>query len=76
MTKRTDRTELFKGIKTLVFALINLFLGPVFLSFAFSKPDDKLYIPLVILGSLICLLAIFLVFRGLKRITNSFFNKQ
>lgn len=75
MTKRTDRAELFKGIKTLLFAILNLFLGPIFLSVAFSKPDDTFYIPLLILGGLICVLAIFLVFRGLKRITNSFFNK-
>jgi len=45
---KTDKVLLFKGIKTLAFALLSLLMGPVLLSFAFSKPDDKLYIPPII----------------------------
>jgi hypothetical protein len=43
--KGTDKKILFKGIKTMLFALLSLFMGPILLSFAFSKPDDKLYYP-------------------------------
>lgn len=73
---KTDKVILFKGIKTLVFAALSLFMGPVLLSFAFSKPEDTLYIPLLIVGCLVCAFAIFLIFKGLKLIMNSMFNKE
>ena len=74
MSNRTDKKILFKGIKTLVFALLSLFMGPILLSFAFSKPDDKLYIPLLIIGCAICGMAIFMLFKGIRTIMNSMYN--
>lgn len=76
MEKRTDKTLLFKGLKTLVFALMSLFMGPILLSFAFSKPDDKLYIPLLVIGCAICAMAVFMVFKGIKTIMSSMFGKK
>lgn len=73
---RTDKQVLFKGIKTLVFALLSLFMGPILLSFAFSKPDDKLYYPLLIVGCAISALAVFMLFRGIKTIMSSMFKKK
>lgn len=73
---RTDKQVLFKGIKTLVFALLSLFMGPILLSFAFSKPDDKLYYPLLIVGCAISALAVFMLFRGIKTIMGSMFKKK
>lgn len=76
MDNNTDKVLLFKGIKTLIFAVLSLFMGPVLLSFAFSKPEEKLYIPLLVIGCLICAFAVFLIFKGLKLITSSIFNKK
>jgi hypothetical protein len=73
---RTDKVMLFKGIKTLIFAALSLFMGPVLLSFAFSKPDEPLYIPLLIVGCLVCAFAVFLIFKGIKLIMNSIFKKK
>jgi hypothetical protein len=73
---KTDKVMLFKGIKTLIFAALSLFMGPVLLSFAFSKPDESLYIPLLIVGCLVCAFAVFLIFKGIKMIMNSVFNKK
>ncbi len=73
---RTDKQLLFKGIKTLVFALLSLFMGPILLSFAFSKPDDKLYYPLLIVGCAISALAVFMLFKGIRTIMNSMFKKK
>lgn len=73
---RTDKQVLFKGIKTLVFALLSLFMGPILLSFAFSKPDDKLYYPLLIVGCTISAFAVFMLFRGIRTIMNSMFKKK
>ena len=76
MENKTDKTLLLKGIKILAFALLSLLMGPILLSFAFSKPDDKLYTPLLVLGCLICAFAVFLIFKGLKLITRSIFKKD
>ena len=74
--KKTDKKELFKGIKTMAFALLSLFMGPILLSFAFSKPDDKLYLPLLILGCAISAMAIIMLFKGIRTIMGSMFKKK
>lgn len=73
---KTDKKELFKGIKTMAFALLSLFMGPILLSFAFSKPDDKLYFPLLILGCAISAMAIIMLFKGIRTIMGSMFKKK
>ncbi len=73
---RTNKQVLLKGIKTLVFALLSLFMGPVLLSFAFSKPDDKLYYPLLIVGCAISALAVIMLFKGVRTIMDSMFKKK
>lgn len=74
-TSKTDKNILFKGIKTLIFAIISLFMGPILLSIAFSNKEKPLYIPILILGCLISTLAIFLMFKGIKTIMDSMFRK-
>lgn len=73
---KTDKKILVRGIKTLVFSLLSLFMGPIFLSVAFSNKEKPLYIPILIVGCLISGFAIFLLFRGIKIITNSMFKKK
>lgn len=75
-TDKTDKQMLVKGIKTLIFALMTLFLGPVFLHVAFSNKEKPLYIPILIVGCLISAMAVFLIFRGIKTIMNSMFKKH
>jgi len=67
---KTDKKVLLKGIKTLAFALLSLFMGPILLSFAFSKPDDKLYLPLLITGCAISAMAVIMLFKGVRNIMN------
>lgn len=76
MTNKTDRTKLFKGIKTLIFALLSLFMGPTLMHMALSDKENSLYIPLLIVACLICAMAVFLLFTGIKIIMSSLFNKS
>lgn len=76
MSSNTDKKELLKGIKTLAFAVLSLFMGPILLSSAFSRPDDKLYMPLLVIGCIVSGMAVFLIFKGIKTIMNSMFNKK
>lgn len=73
---KTDRTLLFKGIKTLIFALLSLFMGPTLLHIALSNPEKPLYLPLLIVGCLIAAFAVFLLFKGIKIIMSSIFHRK
>jgi len=72
---RTDKVQLYKGIKTMIFAALTLFMGPIILSMALSQPENSLYIPLLVVGVLICAFAVFLIFKGIRIIMNSMFKK-
>ncbi|MFV0566005.1 MAG: DUF6095 family protein [Flavobacteriaceae bacterium] len=74
-TNKTDKTLLAKGLKSLLLALLCLFSGPTLLHVALSNKEKALYIPLLILACLICLTAIFLIFKGINTILNSMFKK-
>ena len=72
-TKRTNKAVLIKGLKTMGLTLLMLFLGPFLLHSGLSNPDKLLYLPLVIIGLLLCGAAIYLGFRGIKIIMDSIF---
>lgn len=55
---------------------MSLFIGPILLTFAFSQPENSLYIPLLIVGCLICAMAVFLIFKGIKIIMSSMFKNK
>jgi hypothetical protein len=75
-TKRTDKEILIKGLKKMGVSLICMFLGPTLIYVAFSNQEKPLYIPLLILSILICALAVYLAFMGLKTIMDSMFYKS
>ncbi len=72
---KTDKTILIKGIKTMGLSLICMFLGPILFYLAESNNEKALYIPLLVFAFIICMLAVYLAFKGLKIIMNSMFKK-
>jgi hypothetical protein len=75
-TKRTDKEILLKGLKLMGLSLICMFLGPTLIYIAFSNQEKPLYIPILILAIIICSLAIFLGFKGIKTILDSMFKSN
>ena len=75
-TPRTDRNLLVDGLKTMGLTLFLAFLGPLVLHAGFSNPDKPLYIPLVIVGVLICGAAIFFGFKGIRKLMDSLFGQN
>ncbi len=73
---KTDKELLLKGLKKMGLSLIFMFLGPILLHIAFSNKEKPLYIPLLILGVIICGTAMFLAFKGIQTIMNSMFNSD
>jgi len=55
-------------------ALVLMFLGPTLFYVAFSNSEKTLYIPILIVASIACGLAIFFAFKGLKTIMDSMFS--
>lgn len=76
MSNKTDKKVLIKGIKTLVFALLSLFMGPTLMHIALSNKEKPLYIPLLVVGCLVCAMAVILLFRGINTIMSSMFKKD
>jgi hypothetical protein len=67
----TNKTILAKGLKYMGWALPLFFIGPVILHSTFKNQEHILFIPILGLGIIICLLAIFFMFKGLRTILNS-----
>lgn len=75
-TKSTDKEILIKGLKQLGLSLLLMFVGPSFLYLILSNKDKPLYIVLLIIGILICCLAVFFAFKGINTILKSLFESN
>ncbi|WP_298904015.1 DUF6095 family protein [uncultured Psychroserpens sp.] len=75
-TKRTDKDLLVKGIKTMGLTLVLMFLGPTLFYIGLSNKDKPLFIPILIVASILCVLAIYFAFKGLKTIMDSMFKNS
>ena len=75
-TERTDKKILVDGLKKMGISLAFMFLGPTLLHIAFTNTEKTLYIPILILGVIVCGLAIFFAFKGLITIVDSMFKKK
>ena len=73
-TKHTNRDVLVKGIQNLGICVVLMFTGPTILYLAFSNPDKPTYILVLIIAIVLCLGAIFFLFRGIYIIVQSLFD--
>lgn len=70
----TNRVLLAKAIKYFAWAVPALFIGPTIIHFAFINKMQPIY-PLILgLGIIVCLIAMYLIFLGLKTIMKALFN--
>jgi hypothetical protein len=70
----TNKDLLNKGIKYLVFALPLIFTGPSVIYNAFMNKHTNWHYLVLAIGCIMCLGAMFLIFLGIKTITDSLFN--
>lgn len=75
-TKHTNKDVLVNGLKKMGISLICMFLGPTLIYVAFSNQEKPLYIPILIVGALVCIIAVFMAFKGIKTIMDSMFNSN
>jgi len=72
----TNKDMLAKGLKHMAIALILMFIGPTLLYIVFGDRESTTYIPLLIIGILLCLAAILVAFKGIQTIMDSMFKKK
>lgn len=74
-TNHTNKDLLFKGIKKLLIAVFLFFTGPSLLYLILSNNDKPFYYLLLSISILICLLAVYFLFKGIMTIMDSMFKK-
>lgn len=67
--------KLYSGIQLLCISLITIISGPILIQIGFVKSKGEVNI-YSILGVLVCVLAIVLIFTGIKKIGDYIFNKN
>lgn len=70
----TDRKILAKGIRYLCGSLPLFFIGPVVIHSSFKNEKHFLFIPVLGVGIILCILAMVLMFKGLKTVISSLFD--
>ncbi|MFN2261404.1 MAG: DUF6095 family protein [Psychroflexus sp.] len=73
--KHTNKDTLGKGIKFVAGSLPLIFLGPSIVFSAFNNQDKPLYWPILLLGIILCIIAGYLIFKGIKTIMRAMFDK-
>ena len=71
----TDKAMLVKGIKFLAYTIFVMFLAPIVLFQAFKNQDHPFYIPVLIVGLILAVLAIGLGFYSIKVFIDALFGK-
>jgi hypothetical protein len=69
----TNRKLLQKGVFYLAGTVPLLFLGPIVIYNAFTNQNHPFFYVVLSVGCIICLLAMFLIFKGLNNIMKSIF---
>lgn len=73
---KTDKELLVKGIKSFAYTAGTMFLAPLVLYQAFKNTDKPLFIPVLIIGLILAVLAIYLGFRSVNIILDAVFGKK
>ncbi len=73
---KTDKELLVNGIKKLGYTVVLMFTAPVVIWQAFKNQGHPLYWPVLIIGIIMAIAAIFMGFKGIATIVDSLFGKK
>ena len=71
----TDKDLLLKGLKKLGLTVLLMFTAPIVLWQAFKNEGHPFYWPVLVVGLILAILAVYMGFMGIRTITAAFFNK-
>ncbi len=70
----TKKEQLGKGIRLLFGALPLMFIGPSVIYNAFMNKHTNWHYLVLAIGCILCILAVFLAFKGIKTLTDALFD--
>ena len=73
--KHTNKETLAKGVKYLAGALPLIFIGPSVIFSSFNNQDKPMYWPILIIGIILSMGAIFLIFKGIMTLLKALFDE-
>jgi hypothetical protein len=71
----TQKETLYRGIKYLFGSLPLMFAGPSVIHSSLKNQENEYFYLVLAIGILLCLAAVFLMYKGLNIIMNSIFDK-
>ena len=71
-----NKKLLNKGIKFMLFALPLMFIGPSVIYNAFINKDNVWHYLVLAIGIILCVLAVYFMFRGIKTLTDALFQND
>ena len=74
--RRTNKELLAKGIKSFGFTVLAMFMGPFLIYEAFKNEGHPFYWPVLILGIISAILAVYLGFRSVSIVIEAVFGKK
>lgn len=74
--KRTDKELLAKAIKSFLITALVMFIAPTILYQAFKNQDNILFWPVLVLGILLAIYAIYLGFKSVNLVMEAVFGKK
>lgn len=73
---KTDKDLLVNGIKKLGYTIVLMFTAPVVIWQAFKNEGHIFYWPVLIIGIVLAMAAVFMGFKGISTIVDSLFGKK
>jgi hypothetical protein len=73
---KTDKDLLVTGVKKLGYTVVLMFTAPVVIWQAFKNEGHIFYWPVLIIGIVLAIAAVFMGFKGISTIVDSLFGKK
>ncbi|MDT0540016.1 DUF6095 family protein [Croceitalea sp. P059] len=73
---KTNKELLIKGLKSFGYTALVMFVAPIILYQAFKNTDKPLFIPVLIVGIIMAIFAIYLGFRSINIVMDAVFGKK
>ncbi|PIB27834.1 DUF6095 family protein [Maribacter sp. 4G9] len=70
---RTDKEMMVQGIKKLALTVFLMFLAPIVIWQAFKNEEHPLYWPVLVIGLILAIYAIYSGFKGIQTIVDALF---
>jgi hypothetical protein len=71
-----NKKNLFRGLRTMAYAVVLAFIGPTILTSAFKNQEHPMYIPVLGVAILMCIASIALGFWGIRLIVKGLFGEE